>query len=164
MIEYNANLLAIRKLVDELHFKVEALPDTATPDELLQFASNVHELKSMIGFLFADVQDVVVERLDYLADPVYVDGATVEIKSSAPRKKWDHESLIKDVSKRIVQSSVNLDTGEVTMTTRQMVEAALTCAGVSYWKSGELKKLNIDVDEYCEVGDSKKSLVIRREK
>lgn len=164
MDSYTTNLNNLIRLVEELHFMVESIPDDATPEELLQFATDVHELKSAVGFLFADVQDAVVERLDYLADPVPVAGATVEIKGAAPRKKWDHDALINDVSKRIMQASVDLDTGEVTMTTRQMIEAALKCAGVSYWKSGELKKLGLEIDEYCEVGDSKKSLVIRREK
>ena len=98
------------------------------------------------------------------ANPVSVDGATIEIKSGSPRKTWDHQGLINDVSKRIVDSSIDLDTGEVTKTPVQMIREALEFAGISYWKVTKLKELHLDADEYCEVGESKKSLVIRRDR
>ena len=46
----------------------------------------------------------------------------------------------------------------------EMIREALQFAGISYWKVTKLKELHLDADEYCEVGESKKNLVIRRNK
>lgn len=138
--------------------------DAAEQEELLQFASDLHAAKGHISELFNEVQSVVTEHLGHLAVPVTVDGATVEIKSGSPRKTWDHQSLIEDVSKRIVDSSIDLNTGEVIKSPMEMIREALQFAGISYWKVTKLKELHLDADEYCEVGESKKNLVIRRNK
>jgi hypothetical protein len=138
--------------------------DSTEKEELLQFASDLHAAKGYISELFNEVQSVVTEHLGHLAVPVTVDGATVEIKSGSPRKTWDHQSLIEDVSKRIVDSSVDLNTGEVIKSPTEMIREALQFAGISYWKVTKLKELHLDADEYCEVGESKKNLVIRRNK
>ncbi len=138
--------------------------DSAEKEELLQFASDLHAAKGHLSELFNEVQSVLTEHLGHLAVPVTVDGATVEIKSGSPRKTWDHKSIIEDVSKRIVDSSVDLNTGEVIKSPTDMIREALQFAGISYWKVTKLKELHLDADDYCEVGDAKKSLVIRRDK
>ena len=69
-----------------------------------------------------------------------------------------------EVSRRIVDKSVDMETGEITMSSQEMIQQAMEYMGVSYWKVGNLKDLHIDADDYCEVGEPKKSLVIRRDK
>ena len=44
-----------------------------------------------------------------------------------------------------------------------MMEEILKYGAVSYWRVGALKKLDIDADEYCEVGPSKTNMIIRRD-
>jgi|TARA_R110000803_G_scaffold37598_13_gene81123 hypothetical protein len=138
--------------------------ESADTTDLLQFASDLHSVKSFVSQLFNEVQANVTEHVGNLVIPVDVDGATVEIKSGAPRKTWDHKSLINDISKRLVDSSVDLNTGEVLKTPTAMIREALEFAGISYWKVTKLKELHLDADDYCEVGEAKKSLVIRRNK
>jgi len=138
--------------------------ELASTEELLQLASDLHLVKSYVTELFNELQLVVTEHIGHMAVPVAVDGATVEIKAGSPRKSWDHASLIDDVSKRIVDSSVDLNTGEVIKTPTEMIKEALQFAGISYWKVTKLKELHLDADEYCEVGEAKKQLVIRRSK
>jgi hypothetical protein len=132
--------------------------------ELLQLATDLHGVKGYVTDLFNELQSILTEHIGFVGVPVVVDGATVEIKSGAPRKSWDHESIISDVSRRIVDSSVDLNTGEITKSPVDMIREALQFAGISYWKVSKLKELHLDADEYCEVGESKKSLVIRRDK
>jgi len=138
--------------------------DSTDKGELLQFASDMHLMKSHVTEIFNELQSMITGYLDNLPLPVVVDGATVEIKSGSPRKTWDHKTLIDDVSKRIVDSSVDLNTGEVVKTPTDMIREALQYAGISYWKVTKLKELHLDADDYCEVGEAKKSLVIRRDK
>lgn len=138
--------------------------DYASVEETLQLASDMHMIKAYTTELFNELQSMITNHLSHLPAPVAVDGATVEIKSGSPRKTWDHQSLIDDVSKRIVDSSVDLNTGEVVKTPTEMIKEALQFAGISYWKVTKLKELHLDADEYCEVGEAKKQLVIRRDK
>jgi hypothetical protein len=146
----------IMRLSDEI--------DSAETTDLLQFASDLHYVKSFVSQLFNEVQSNITEHIGNLPIPIEVDGATIEIKSGSPRKTWDHRSLIDAVSKRLVDSSVDLNTGEVVKTPTSMIREALEFAGISYWKVSKLKELHLDADDYCEVGEAKKSLVIRRDK
>jgi hypothetical protein len=132
------------------------------PKEILQVATNLHAVKSRIGALYSDIQAVITDEYDYFATPIAVDGATVEIKAGSARKKWDHASISDDVARRIVNTSVNIDTGEITKTPLEMLQEFTQYMGVSYWKVGKLKELHLDADEYCEVSPPKKNIVIRR--
>lgn len=157
--EAYANLRQFESMLLEVDQETLESSDT---ELLLQLASDLHLVKSYATSLFNELQDVLTEYLGHLATPVAVDGATVEIKSGSPRKTWDHKALIEDVSKRIVDSSIDLNTGEVVKSPKDMIAEALQFAGISYWKVTKLKELDLDADEYCEVGVPKKNLVIRR--
>lgn len=91
-------------------------------------------------------------------------GATAERMEGAPRKAWDHKRLAKAVSERIVQSSMDFETGEILMTREEMVEAMLRYAAPSYWRVKQLKALGLDANDYCELGDPKVSVVIKQRK
>tara|TARA_B100000287_G_scaffold14257_2_gene14408 strand:+ start:18409 stop:18948 length:540 start_codon:yes stop_codon:yes gene_type:complete len=137
-----------------------------TDDELMdsfQSLGDLHLLKSRISFLYSELQTHLGDFVGNTAEPILIDGASIEIKSGAPRKSWDHESLTKDVAQRIYESSIDMDSGEVTKSAKEMMEEILKYGAVSYWRVGALKKLDIDADEYCEVGPSKKSMIIRRD-
>lgn len=138
--------------------------ESIDPQLLLQAASDLHLVKSYTTTLFNEMQSILTEHLGALASPVTVDGATVEIKSGSPRKSWDHDALIDEVSRRIVDKSVDLNTGEILASPHDMIRQAMEYVGVSYWKVTNLKNLHIDADDYCEVGEPKKNLVIRRDK
>jgi hypothetical protein len=88
-------------------------------------------------------------------------GATIEKKSAVDRKKWDHPKLANCVAERLNEMSVDMDTGERTMTATEMVEKLLDYAAVSYWRVGKLGELGINPDLYCEQGDSKTSIIVR---
>jgi hypothetical protein len=133
-------------------------------EELLQDASDMHLVKATVTRLFAAMQDEAVDRVGFTAEPINVEGATIEVKSGSSRKAWDHASLAEDVAQRIYESSINIDTGEISKTPKEMMADMLKYGAVSYWRVGALKDLNIDPDEYCEVSPPKSSLVVRRQK
>lgn len=156
------SLAELLNLLESDIYKLSKSKLDADPKEVLQVATNLHEVKSRVGALYNELQSIITDEYDYFASPVVVDGATVEIKAGSSRKKWDHASISDDVARRIVNTSVDIDTGEVTKTPLEMLQEFTQYMGVSYWKVGKLKELHLDADEYCEVSPPKKNIVIRR--
>ncbi len=167
----------IRKLLNQVEELEKALheeskSDTGAVDKdddfplriEFQSLSDLHLLKSRITTAYSDLQSHLADFHGNTAQPIVLDGSSIEIKTGAARKSWDHGSLSKDVAQRIYESSIDMDSGEITKSAKEMMEEILKYGAVSYWRVGELKKLDIDADEYCEVGPSKKSVIIRRDK
>ena len=55
------------------------------PTEVLQVATNFHEAKSTTGYLYGELQQVITDEYDYFAQPVQIDGATIEINAGSAR-------------------------------------------------------------------------------
>jgi len=136
----------------------------STDEELAETADRVHFAKTTATDLYDFYQDKVVNQIGYTAKPITTSGSTIEIKQGAPRKSWDHDALTELVARRIYESSIDLDTGEFNKSPQDMMRELMKYGAVSYWRVSALKDLNIDADEYCEVGESKKKLVVRRNK
>jgi hypothetical protein len=124
----------------------------------VQFNNSLAAMKDVFAILSSDA----ISQLEYTPEPIEVEGGSVEIKAGSSRKAWDHERLASVVAKRIHDSSVDLTTGEVLMTTEQMIQEILKYAAVSYWRVGALKELDLTADNYCEVSEPKTNLVIKR--
>jgi hypothetical protein len=107
--------------------------------------------------LFADIMGAS----DTLLLP---DGTTIEKKSSYDRKGWKHLDLGSAVADRIVKMSVDMDTGEVTKSPKQIAEEMLTYCAPSYWRIKELNKIGINADSFSEVGELKTSIIVRKPK
>lgn len=150
--------MSIRDLINEINQS-----SNSTSDELAEIVNYAHSLKANASDLLEEAQLSLVKKVNYTAQPIKVRGATVEIKQGAPRKSWDHRALADEVSRRIVDKSIDLDTGEITKSPEDMMHELLKYAAVSYWRVSELNNLNIDANDYCEVGESKKSVIVRRE-
>jgi hypothetical protein len=55
-----------------------------------------------------------------------------------------------------------MDTGEVMLTQEELIVKLLDYMQPSYWRVGELNKLGINADNYCETGEPKVSLIVRK--
>jgi hypothetical protein len=89
-------------------------------------------------------------------------GAQIERKVAYDRKGWRHKDLALDVAHRLSQSVVDMDTGEVVMSQEELVVKLLDYVQPSYWRVGELGKIGINADNYCETGEPKVSLIVRK--
>jgi hypothetical protein len=87
-------------------------------------------------------------------------GAEIKCKTGSPRKAWDNQGLMMQVFDRLQQSSVDMDTGEVTLSTEEIVNKILDYVQPSYWRVGALNDLGINADQYCEVGEPKTNIAI----
>ena len=91
-------------------------------------------------------------------------GATIEKKTGADRKKWEHSKLASAVAERLSDMSVDMDTGEIMKSPQEIALDMLTYCAPSYWRVKELNKIGINPDNYCEVGDLKTSIIVRKAK
>jgi hypothetical protein len=57
-----------------------------------------------------------------------------------------------------------MDTGEVLASPLEMMQKMLDYAAPSYWRVGELNKIGISADDYCQKSEGKISVVISKEK
>lgn len=91
-----------------------------------------------------------------------VGGAVLMKRRSDSRKAWDHKALVADLAGRLVQSSVDFETGEMTKSTEQLISEVIDYAGVSYWKVTALNKVGLVANEYCEVTEGSEKIRIQR--
>lgn len=117
-------------------------------------------LKEQIKTTYGTLEELITERVH--EGLTLQNGALLEVKGGAPRKSWDHDRLAQEVARRIVDSAFDMDTGELRMSFHDMVTAMLRYAAPSYWRVTQLAELGIDPDQYCEKGEYKKSVVVRK--
>jgi hypothetical protein len=60
--------------------------------------------------------------------------------------------------------AIDMDTGEVVMSPQEVAERVLDYVQPSYWRIKKLAELGINADNYCELGEPKTSIAVRRAK
>lgn len=151
----------IHYLLGVIYDHVKVYTESDNPEEVAELLLILSEAKSEIS----DMLEMIKMRLSDLMgnEALYnFEGVTFEKKYSVPRKTWDHKALTDVVSSRIVDMSVDMDTGEVVKTPQEMLAEILKYTGISYWKVKELEKIGINANNYCETGDAKANIVIRK--
>jgi hypothetical protein len=118
-------------------------------------------IKREIGEMHESAKNALIERMGETAEYTH-EGFVFEKKSGAPRKTWDHQSLGQIVAQRLIDLSMDMDTGEMTRTPEQIARDMLIYAAPSYWRVTELNKIGVNADNYCEVGEPKASIIIRK--
>jgi len=94
---------------------------------------------------------------------VTLDGnALIEKKSSYERKAWQHKDLARAVVDRLSQMSVDMDTGEILNSPEDIAMQIFTYCAPSYWRVKELNNIGINPDMYCETGQLKTSIIVRK--
>ena len=122
-----------------------------------------------------DIDDLRVECVNFkdyvesmLADSMGdlpeldLEGTVFMKRRSDNRKSWDHKALISDLAHRLVQSSVDFETGEMTKSAEDLITEVIQYAGVSYWKVTSLNKIGLAANDYCEVTEGPTKIRIQR--
>lgn len=89
-------------------------------------------------------------------------GAQIEKKSSYDRKGWQHKELANAVIDKLTKMSVDMDTGEVLKTPAEIATDLMKYCAPSYWRIKELSSIGINADNYCEVGQLRTSVIVRK--
>ena len=153
-----ADFMALEKLFKEMCLSNESLSEVA--DAMV----SVHTLKAEMSVMYDSVCHSMIGKMANVPEVSSSDGSLIEKKGGSDRKKWDHEGLAKSVASRINDMAVDLDTGEVIMTPQDMMMKMLDFAAVSYWRIKELAKIGVSADSFCEVSESKTSIIVRKAK
>lgn len=124
-----------------------------------------------LNFLKRDISlvyDLFAGALSEIMGPVeslhLSDGTTIEKKSSYDRKGWKHADLGSAVAERLVKMSIDMDTGEVTKSPKEIAQEMLSYCAPSYWRIKELNKIGLNADNFSEVGELKTSIIVRKPK
>lgn len=136
----------------------------ASLEEACNTLVSVNKLKAEIAVVYDSVVAKVSHLMDQQAEVNLEDGSKVEKRWASDRKGWQHQELAATVAQRLLQSSVDMDTGEILYTQEQIIAQLLDYVQPSYWRVKELQKIGINADMYCEVGETKSSIIVRKAK
>lgn len=154
-----------KKRLLELYDNVSQL-DTESTDlhQACAILVEISLMKSEMGLIYEEMSNRVQQMMKQEEIIDLDSGYTVERRWSKPRKAWQHKELGSIVANRIKQSSIDLDTGEVTLSPEEMITKMLDFVQPSYWRVGALSEIGISADEYCETGDPVEKISIRNNK
>lgn len=146
-----------------LYEAVEAFdPVNGSIVEACEILVRLSELKAATSVIYDTMAKTVVDMFkeeDVVPLPT---GHAIERRWSKSRKGWRHKELAPIIVDRVERMAVNMDTGEIMLTPRQMMERMFDFVQPSYWRVGALQEIGINADDYCEAGESTPSLSIRK--
>lgn len=122
----------------------------------------VDDAKTIYETLLAHLKDKMLE--EGTEEAVATNGQQVEISFSKTRRAWQHRELASIVAGRIFQSATDPDTGEILLSTQEMIESMLDYVQPSGWKIKALEGIGLNADNYCDAGDSSSRIYIRKAK
>ena len=154
------NVKTLRLLLAQLDERVKDIDGDAQEVASLVLELNIAKME------LATVYDQVSGQLGKLMiDDPLIDlrnAAQVERKVGSSRKGWNHKDLAGVVMDRIQQSSIDMDTGEVVKSPKEMAMQMLDYLAPSYWRVGKLNEIGLNADLYCEPSEPKTSVIVRR--
>lgn len=127
-------------------------------DALLQ----LNLAKRDIGMVYDILTNFVAQKLGDEKEISLDNGALIEKKVAYDRKAWEHKKLGSAVVDKLVKMSVDIDTGEVIKTPAEIAVQLLDYCAPSYWRVKELSNIGINADMYCETGQLKTSIIVRK--
>lgn len=149
--------------VNNLYSAIETLAQSdPTPEEAVSALAELHGLKANFTLAWEAMNRVAANSMGTIPEIVLPDGTKIEKRNSADRKAWQHAELATQVARKIQDLSVDMDTGERTMTTEQMITALLDYVAPSYWRVKALNGIGVNPDKYCEVTEGKPSIIVRK--
>lgn len=155
-------LLDFRKSIMDLSAHLEKIIASGEQQLVVDALVIAHAIKSDIGLVFQQYQFKIADDLPSDDEIRASNGQLIEKRMSNDRRGWQHDRLIDEVHRRLSESAINMDTGEVMMSAREIALKILDFVQPSYWRIKELSKLGINADQYCEVGELKTNISIRK--
>ncbi|SVB41425.1 uncharacterized protein METZ01_LOCUS194279 [marine metagenome] len=159
--------MTLRQDLDDILDRLDmaCLDERGASDEdrsmrLLHLGFILNEAKKRVSSILKETEAILINS-DWDQSPYETQLFSIETKTGAPRKKWDHKTLANLVAKKITDKAIDMDTGEVLKTPQQMIQELLIYAAPSYWRVAALKELGIDPDDFCEVGEPLTNLIYR---
>ena len=156
--KFRSSLIELDEAVSSFSNEGESI----TVDEACAALVGLNRAKAELAMVYDSLSQFVSQVMDQNPEIQLPDGAKVEKKWSANRTGWRHKDLGAEVAHRIVDMSVDMDTGEVLLSPTEMIAQVLDFVQPSYWRIKELQRIGVNADLYCEVGESKPSIIVRK--
>jgi len=154
-----------RKRIIELDDAVQQFVNSSiTLEEACLALVALNHAKTELGIVYDSLVGKVSQIMDQNPEIILPDGSSIEKKWANDRKGWKHKDLAHDVSERLSQMAVDMDTGEVLYSQQELITMLLDYVQPSYWRIKELQKIGLNADNYCEVGEAKASIIVRKAK
>lgn len=137
---------------------------TWTVEEACEMYSVLLNFKSQLATLINDQENYLIDFMDRHGVEVVMleSGESLTKEMPKGRKGWQHKDLAHAVAQRIESMSIDMDTGERTMSVGEMIEQLLEYVQPSYWRVGALSSIGLNADSYCQVGDPQPKISVRR--
>lgn len=133
---------------------------------LAALLASVRRARATLAFLESEVETAVAGLMG--SNVVVVpDIGVLERRGGRKRTSWDHARLASLLAVRVAdQRRVDSETGEILprppgRLAQDVVDELLACAGVSYWKVGELRARKVDPAAFCEEEPGRATVGIR---
>ncbi len=153
---------ALAKAMIDIDAAINEIKGSDDPETACLKLVDIHRLKGDMAMVYDSATNAVSEVMREMSEVSLSNGMRIEKKMASTRKTWNHKDLANVVAKRIVESSVDLGTGEVVLSTEQMIEKMLVYVQPSYWRIKELSAIGINADRFCEVDEPKTSIIVRK--
>lgn len=138
--------------------------ENSTAEKWSEMIFELSQFKTQLGMIYNSLCDIALERMRDGEVVVLPTGYTVEKTYDKNRKGWQHKELASVVANKIQSSAVDMDTGELVLSTSDMITALLDYVQPSYWRVGALSNIGINADDYCESGEPEPKISIRKTK
>lgn len=138
------------------------LGDDPSEEEAAHALLWLNVAKSEVGTCYDYFAGAVGKIMGDIPEIALPGGGSVEKKYAASRTGWQHKELAATVARRIMDMSVDMDTGEVLATQEEMIARLLDFVQPSYWRVKELQRINVNPDNYCTTGETKTSIIVRK--
>jgi len=155
-------LMQLRKQLIGVQSLLKQIADSDSAQDRIDALVLMHTIKAEIGIMYSDYSNMVIDALPDVPFSAS-NGQSVEKKTGADRKTWQHENLTREVLRRLGQMSVDMETGEVVMSSEDIALKLLDYVQPSYWRVKELSKIGINADQYCEIGEAKTNIIVHKE-
>lgn len=154
----------VRKAIVDLDTAISEKLNSVELQELCALLVDLNRVKDEFGIAYSSLVHKVSEALADADELSLEDGSKIEKKWSTDRRGWKHKQLASEVANRLALKAIDMDTGEITMSPQEVAERVLDYVQPSYWRIKQLSDLGINADSYCEVGESKSSIIVRKAK
>lgn len=125
----------------------------------------LHSLKASVSDVYSGYSMKAVRLFqDAKVEDMAMGENRIEVRTASDRKQWEHPRLISEVARRLVSESIDMDTGEVMASPEELIAKVLDFVQPSYWRVKELSKIGINADKFCEVGEYKTNIIVRKAK
>ena len=156
------DLAALKANLADLSVDVPRFLDNSDVDGVVQLLDQLRTHAAVLGQITDNARRSVANRLG--KGKHHVAGYQVEVKSGGGWSDWQHDRIAWAVCSSI---ATDPETSEILPEVADIVDQVrsrlLNCAGVAYWRTGQLGPLDIDVAEFASWKPAKRGVVLTKD-